>query len=231
MRQAIRWFGLVLIVLGMHTSLAFAAETWSNTIRIRVSADRQWQCGDKFFSTGGHERYRIAKIYVDGNFIAQFDFASSSDCVKVVEHVVNLPDRGKAVVTVEVGGGRMGADFHGTNRHRIYASNFFVDHNNGELLQDFAPVRTAAAPQPPVTSAPRRPIVDPAPTGNRQCDFNEAAYLAMNPDVARAVRNRRFPSGLDHYQKHGQREGRAPNTGCPGMCTRPTGGEALVSCR
>ncbi|EKD97304.1 MAG: methyltransferase type 11, partial [uncultured bacterium] len=38
--------------------------------------------------------------------------------------------------------------------------------------------------------------------------FNETEYLAANPDVAAAVKNGEFHSGREHYEKHGEREGR-----------------------
>ena len=38
--------------------------------------------------------------------------------------------------------------------------------------------------------------------------FEEAEYLAANPDVAAAVRNGGFPSGLKHYEMYGRVEGR-----------------------
>lgn len=38
--------------------------------------------------------------------------------------------------------------------------------------------------------------------------FNEAEYLASNPDVAAAVKNGMFRSGLEHYTKYGESEGR-----------------------
>lgn len=39
-------------------------------------------------------------------------------------------------------------------------------------------------------------------------EFNEAAYLAANPDVAIAISNGSFHSGREHYEKYGQGEGR-----------------------
>ncbi len=41
--------------------------------------------------------------------------------------------------------------------------------------------------------------------------FDEVAYLSINPDVAEAVKKNLFGSGLDHYLKHGQQEGRPAN--------------------
>lgn len=38
--------------------------------------------------------------------------------------------------------------------------------------------------------------------------FNEQYYLQSNPDVAAAVQNGDFASGLDHYNQYGQTEGR-----------------------
>lgn len=38
--------------------------------------------------------------------------------------------------------------------------------------------------------------------------FNEAEYLAANPDVAAAVKQGDFRSGREHYEKYGEREGR-----------------------
>lgn len=49
----------------------------------------------------------------------------------------------------------------------------------------------------------------------RALDFDEATYLAQNPDVAHAVRKGAFGSGLDHYVCHGcgeQRRGVSPET-------------------
>lgn len=42
-------------------------------------------------------------------------------------------------------------------------------------------------------------------------DFNEAGYLAANPDVLEAVNNGDFKSGWHHYKLHGKSEGRDPN--------------------
>ena len=45
--------------------------------------------------------------------------------------------------------------------------------------------------------------------GERDEDFDEAGYLAANPDVAAAVASGQFESGRAHYEKHGRHEGRA----------------------
>lgn len=49
--------------------------------------------------------------------------------------------------------------------------------------------------------------------------FNEKAYLLANPDVGAAVAAGHLPSGWDHYQLFGQREGRKPGTDtyCTGL--------------
>ena len=40
-------------------------------------------------------------------------------------------------------------------------------------------------------------------------DFCEAEYLALNPDVARAVAHGEFKSGRQHFEQFGKAEGRA----------------------
>jgi len=58
--------------------------------------------------------------------------------------------------------------------------------------------QTPGAPSPTASSAPAT-----------QASFNEAAYLAANPDVAAVVRAGQFDgSGYQHYLQFGQREGR-----------------------
>lgn len=42
-------------------------------------------------------------------------------------------------------------------------------------------------------------------------EFDEAYYLAQNPDVSAAVKAGVFQSGIEHYQKHGKCEGRLPH--------------------
>lgn len=41
-----------------------------------------------------------------------------------------------------------------------------------------------------------------------ELEFNEAEYLAANPDVADAISNGSFHSGREHYEKYGKGEGR-----------------------
>jgi hypothetical protein len=53
--------------------------------------------------------------------------------------------------------------------------------------------------------------------GSGNCNvrgFDEAAYLAANPDVRDAVSRGAFRSGLDHFEKHGQFELRAGAPAC-----------------
>ena len=44
--------------------------------------------------------------------------------------------------------------------------------------------------------------------GTKQLPFDEAAYLACNPDVERAVASGQFASGFDHFMKFGRHENR-----------------------
>jgi len=64
---------------------------------------------------------------------------------------------------------------------------------------------------PTVVSAAPAPIIVPRhPPGTiPPPNWNEAAYLAKHPDVAAGVRSGAVPSGLWHYLKSGQKEGRA----------------------
>lgn len=55
----------------------------------------------------------------------------------------------------------------------------------------------------------------PPPASGLPADFNEAAYLRLNPDVAIAVRKGIFPSGAAHYIEYGRREGRNYKDGTP----------------
>jgi predicted SAM-dependent methyltransferase len=45
----------------------------------------------------------------------------------------------------------------------------------------------------------------------KEREFNEAEYLGANPDVAAAVKEGKFHSGREHYEKYGEREGRILN--------------------
>jgi len=59
------------------------------------------------------------------------------------------------------------------------------------------------------------PIVDIGIVSGNSCKqeagFDEHFYLTHYPDVAKAVNKREFSSGLDHYIKDGEREGRLTN--------------------
>jgi hypothetical protein len=49
---------------------------------------------------------------------------------------------------------------------------------------------------------------EPSETAASLEDWNEALYLAVNADVAAAIRRNEFKSGLDHYERAGRAEGR-----------------------
>lgn len=78
--------------------------------------------------------------------------------------------------------------------------------------QTAAPVSTAPVPTsvPVVAPAPAPLIIPRHPPGTTPPpNWNEAAYLAKHPDVAAGVKSGAIPSGLWHYLKSGQKEGRA----------------------
>lgn len=152
MRPANRFPAIFAVLAGLLATGSAAA--FENTVRVQVTPDRRWQCGDSFFSTGGAQRYQVAKVYLGDRLIGEFDFAKPADCTKVLEDVVDLPDGGEAVVAVEVGGARMGAKVLGRDRNRVWTYGMFVDHNNGELTQDNAPPRAKPAAAPAPTAAP-----------------------------------------------------------------------------
>ena len=108
--------------------------TYANTLNIRVAPNRQWQCGDAFFSTGGQVRYEFATIAVDGEFLIKYDFAKPEDCARVTTVTKMLPDGGTSIVSVEVGGYTMNADITARDWARGYWINFFVDQAWGEVI-------------------------------------------------------------------------------------------------
>jgi len=62
------------------------------------------------------------------------------------------------------------------------------------------------------------------PTAQNSASFNEAGYLAANPDVAQAVQGGAFGgSALNHYQQYGQAENRQGGTTTTGGAAAPSG--------
>lgn len=62
-----------------------------------------------------------------------------------------------------------------------------------------------------VHASPMRAVLGPLNArlrGGRGQKFDETVYLAAHPDVAAAVAAGLFKSGLEHYRRHGMREGR-----------------------
>ena len=64
------------------------------------------------------------------------------------------------------------------------------------------PSSTVAPSAPPATPSPSPPVPTPAPS------WNEALYLAVNPDVAAAIARKEFKSGREHYELAGRAERR-----------------------
>lgn len=121
---------------------ATAALAYQNTIRIVVNPERMWQCGDGFFANGGSERYQIIRVMAQGVELGRFDLAKPSDCTKVLEYVVDLPDSGSAVTQIEVGGNTMDATVTGRDRNRIWTLFAFVDSFWGQLTEDYVADRS-----------------------------------------------------------------------------------------
>lgn len=74
------------------------------------------------------------------------------------------------------------------------------------------PMVSSAMQQQGIVAAPTLVVskLPPHPPGTTPpANWNEAAYLARHSDVADAVRKGVLPSGLWHYLKSGQNEGRA----------------------
>lgn len=65
------------------------------------------------------------------------------------------------------------------------------------------------------------PIPSPPPPLGLPADFNEIAYLRLNPDVAAAVAKHIFTSGAQHYLLHGRSEGRNYKDGTPPPLPQP----------
>jgi hypothetical protein len=64
------------------------------------------------------------------------------------------------------------------------------------------PSSTVAPSAPAAAPAPSPPVPTPAPS------WNEALYLAVNPDVAAAIARKEFKSGREHYELAGRAERR-----------------------
>jgi GT2 family glycosyltransferase len=80
-----------------------------------------------------------------------------------------------------------------------------VDGAEENVSTDQSPPKVSAATSPPKRTEPLSATLssDTAPE-----DFDESAYLAAFPDVARSIRDGECPSALDHYELCGSREGR-----------------------
>ena len=77
-------------------------------------------------------------------------------------------------------------------------------------------VTSANADDGPIFIDPRQPQMardTPVISANKYGDdFDEAAYIAQNPDVALAIANGEVPNALYHYRIYGRQEGRAASS-------------------
>jgi len=136
------------------------ASAHQNIVDIKVAPNRLWQCGNKFFATGGSESYRYALILVDGTTVAKYDFAREEDCTRVTTISRDIPDGGRIVVKTVVGNAGvsptqwgMDSTLTGRDWSRRWNVLFFVDQAWGEVAID----RLGAAP-------PEQSQTSPAPT-------------------------------------------------------------------
>jgi len=163
------------IALLFAATLGFAlsatgALAYQNTIRIVVNPERMWQCGDGFFPNGGNERYQIIRVMAQGKELGSFDLAKPSECTKVLEYVVDLPDGGTAMTQIEVGGYTMDAGVTGRDRNRIWTLFAFVDSFWGQLTEDYVADRPASSSEEPVPGAHTQTIeLQVAPGRQWQC--------------------------------------------------------------
>jgi hypothetical protein len=75
----------------------------------------------------------------------------------------------------------------------------------GFLLGGIGAIAVACQPTPPVANqATPDPSPVPASTTAQPPSFDEALYLFSNPDVATLIKQGKYTSGLDHYEKVGQ---------------------------
>jgi hypothetical protein len=150
-------------------SLAF-----ENTIRVIVDPSRQWQCGDGFFPNGGSERYQFIRVLTQGELLGTFDLANPSDCTKVLEYLVDLPNGISQLTQIEVGGYTMDATITGADRNRVWTLNAFVDSFWGELTEDYVADRQAGSPATaPVPNGHTQTIeLQVAPDRVWQCGVN-----------------------------------------------------------
>ncbi len=106
-----------------------------NTIQLRVVPERQWQCGNEFYATGGSDTYRFGHISVDDETVPEYDFASEQDCGRVESVTRMLADGETSTITATVGSNTMSVDIKARDWERTWWVNFFVDQLFGEIAE------------------------------------------------------------------------------------------------
>ena len=110
--------------------------THTNLIQLRIAPERQWQCGDNFFATGGSETYRYGYLSIDGIAVPDYDFADPADCARVERVTLELEENAKSSIVLTVGPYTMGTDLTAPGHDRDWYVNFFVDQIWGEVARD-----------------------------------------------------------------------------------------------
>ena len=119
----------------VEPSAPAADGTYRNTIELQVAPWRLRQCGDRFLAAGGSQTYRRGRLLVVGQDAARFDFALEHDCSRIATVSRDLPDGGKAHVTLEVGPCTLGADLTSRAWDRTSRVHFFVDQIWAEVAE------------------------------------------------------------------------------------------------
>lgn len=128
------------LMLGAAPSVALSFE---NTVLVGIDPERQWQCGEGFFTNGGSEEYRVLSISADATELGTFDLADPAECGKTLEYVVDRPAGEVITIGVKAGTSTMASAMHTADRNRVWTVHVFVDTVWGELTTDYAPPRGA----------------------------------------------------------------------------------------
>jgi GT2 family glycosyltransferase len=84
-----------------------------------------------------------------------------------------------------------------------------------------SPPKVSAATSPPKGA---EPVSATLSSDTDLEDFDESAYLAAFPDVAKSIKDGQFPSAINHYESYGRREGRLADSRYEALVRADTAG-------